>query len=85
MQQFELLTEEQIFAGDAELVDITEELFGLVDELKDGEMLCNPEIIDLEETMSAFEFGCPKMDIRKDRNNCLTPQKAHADNLMPLA
>jgi hypothetical protein len=60
-------------------------LFGFVDQLKDGEMLCNPEKLDLEETMSAFEFGCSKMDIRKDRNNCLTPQKANADNLMPLA
>jgi len=56
-----------------------------VDGLKDGEMLCNPDKVDLEETMSAFELGCPKMDIRKDRFNCLTPQKALADKIMPLA
>ena len=76
MQKLEGLTSDEIFEGEAELEDITEELFDSIKELKGCQMLCNPDKLDLEETMSAFEVGCPKMDIRLYRDKCLTPQKA---------
>ena len=48
--------------------DVTDELFNLVDNnLKDLEILTDPEIFDFEETMSSFEVMDTKMDPRKQK------------------
>ena len=56
----------------AELEDITEELFLTLDSLNGTQMLCRPDF-DLNETMSAFEVCCPKMDIRVHRKDVISP------------
>ena len=38
-------------------------------------MLCKDDL-DLNDSMSAFEILCPKMDVRFHRKEVLTPKKA---------
>lgn len=45
-------------------------------------MLCKPDF-DLNDTMSAFEVGCPKMDVRFHRKEVVTPKKARQLGHLP--
>jgi len=78
MNSIELeIKDDDIFAGDDELVDITDEIYDCLSELNVCQMLCKDEF-DLNDSMSAFEVMCPKMDVRHGRDQVLTPKKAIA-------
>ena len=53
----------------------------MLGELKGCEMLCK-EDLDLNDTMSAYEVMCPKMDVRIHRKTILTPKQAIKQGLM---
>ncbi|CAI2387508.1 unnamed protein product [Moneuplotes crassus] len=55
--------------------DVTDLLFGVCEELGEGETLCQPGF-DLQDTMNGFELMDPKMDNKCDLESSFSPQKA---------
>lgn len=51
---------------DADLEDVTDEIFSALSGLKGTEILCKPDL-ELFDTMSCFEVMDPKMDSRMHR------------------
>jgi len=72
---------DDIFAGDDQLVDVTHEIYDCLSELKGCQMFCKDDF-DLNDSMSAFEVMCPKMDVRHGRDQVLTPKKAIASGVL---
>ena len=57
------------------LEDITDKVFGVWDELNQGEMVSR-ENFDLSETMSGFELMDPKMDCKAKKDELFSIRKA---------
>lgn len=55
--------------NEEDFVDVTDEIYGVVDnELKDLEFICS-DTFNFEDTMTSFELNDDKMDLRKHRHN----------------